>query len=205
MRYMIPSFDHVYCRGVAPKAGCVQLIYSKGRARTHTQQHHPVPQHSPRNFDQAPVVHKTILHSLDNTTPQWHNPLAVWVEQIHSHTINNLSTLTSTIPPGSSTWLLCQDNGGGTSKVTPSRAHPPQGPQPKALPMYDSLTKPPLKFLLYTANIKMTMSPNSRTGAMEPTQETKWALCLHSCSSVCTACRHCLQLSFMTDRKIRSQ
>ena len=48
------TFSHVRCRGVAARAGSVHLIYSmdrklgsKGGARIHRQQHHPVPQGGP--------------------------------------------------------------------------------------------------------------------------------------------------------------
>ena len=77
------SFNHVRCRGVAARAGSVHLIYSmdrklgrKGGARTHPQQHHPVPQGGlfSKKFPpttgsplECPQTMPKIQHSLVNT------------------------------------------------------------------------------------------------------------------------------------------
>ena len=118
------SFNRIHCRGVAARAGSVHLIYSMdqklGGARTHPQQHHPVPQGCPFSNDRPPkstnnansTVQPGQHQKAHNNIPP-HSPLPVWVEQVNLHTINNLShtdSLSSSqtvpaIPAGSSTSL----------------------------------------------------------------------------------------------------
>ena len=151
------SFNHVRCRGVAARAGSVHLIYRKlgrkGGARTRPQHHHPVPQGGPfsKKFP-PPEVH---LKSTNNAHNRWHSPhntLPAWVEQVHIHTINNLSHIESLSSSALQyTWVLhlmnwagleglCQASGGGRdkrSKVTPREgARTLQGP----LAMHSSRT-----------------------------------------------------------------
>ena len=98
------SFNHVRCRGVAARARSVHFIYSmdqklgrKGEARTHPQQHHPVPQggsFSKKFAHRKSTNNGSGQHQKAHSTtppPHPHSQLPAWVEQIHFCTVNNLS------------------------------------------------------------------------------------------------------------------
>ena len=139
------SFNHVRCRGLAAS---VHLVYSMdwklGWKGARPQQHHRVSKKfaSPQTM---PIVRwstpKGTQWRPTTSPPQPHNPLPVWMEQVHLHRINlsHTKSLSSSqtvpaLPPGSSTSLtgwtglegLCQANGGGVVKG--QRSHRERAP-----------------------------------------------------------------------------
>ena len=123
----------------------------KGGARTHSQQHHPIPQGDPfsKKFwptTGSPQTMPIVQHSLVNTKRHTimsmtfhHTPttitLPAWVEQIHLCTINNLSHTDSfSWVLHLINWLIEGQGGVATVKGLAERASHQQGPQAKQKP-----------------------------------------------------------------------